>query len=192
MSRCMVVGCERDALTHSMCRQHFDRWRRTGDARKRRMSRACIVCGRFFETDRRDRAFCSDKCRKRFNYLQRTSPHPPSREPNPLRAVAWEDYEELRDEPKKAVPRKIFTIAQVWAKSKTCPVCGEVLDRSADVLSDEGCVPSWTVPLDEGGEATLSNRIIVHRRCKARQALSARARQGWKARRSHGRKRKKS
>lgn len=191
MSACLVAGCRRDAVTHSMCRTHFDRWRNTGDARKQRLSRACLTCGRFFETDRRDKAFCSTKCRSRFNYLQRTSLNPPSRDPNPLRPSVWEEFAEPEPEEPASNSLRLFTVADVWAKSVECPVCGEKLDESIDPLSPEAGVPSWLVPLDDGGEPTFDNRIIVHRKCKARQAQGAYARQGWKSRSSHGRKHKK-
>lgn len=53
---CCINGCSRDVHARGMCRMHYDRWRRSGmGARKKRMSRACIQCGRFFETERRDK-----------------------------------------------------------------------------------------------------------------------------------------
>ena len=49
--------------------------------------------------------------------------------------------------------------------SHTCPVCELPLDRSVDVLSDDFPVGAWRVPLEQGGENSLANRIVVHRRC---------------------------
>ena len=88
---CCINGCSRDVHARGMCRMHYDRWRRGGmGARKKRMSRACIQCGRFFETERRDKKTCSDRCRKAWNRKCRRSPVRLDSKPNPLKSVLWE------------------------------------------------------------------------------------------------------
>ena len=60
----------------------------------------------------------------------------------------------------------VFGLPDEWnACSHTCPVCELPLDRSVDVLSDDFPVGAWRVPLEQGGENSLANRIVVHRRC---------------------------
>ena len=141
---CSVNGCDGPVHAHGMCRSHYDRWRRSGSgARKRRMSRACLACGSFFETERRDKAFCSARCRKRFQRLKAEGAAP-----------------------NRTPPAGFWTAEDEWnACSHTCPVCGLPLDRSVDVLSDDFPVGAWRVPLEQGGENSLANRIVVHRRC---------------------------
>lgn len=93
---CSVNGCDGPVHAHGMCRSHYDRWRRSGSgARKRRMSRACLACGSFFETERRDKAFCSARCRKRFQRLKAEGAAP-NRTPQPLKSVLWEPRSNAR------------------------------------------------------------------------------------------------
>lgn len=163
---CSVNGCDGPVHAHGMCRSHYDRWRRSGSgARKRRMSRACLACGSFFETERRDKAFCSARCRKRFQRLKAEGAAP-NRTPQPLKSVLWEPRSNARVGRRGSVPTGFWTAEDEWnACSHTCPVCGLPLDRSVDVLSDDFPVGAWRVPLEQGGENSLANRIVVHRRC---------------------------
>lgn len=165
---CVIVGCDKPSRKRGMCESHYARWRRTGDARKRRMSRACLACGRFFETSRRDKAFCSATCRKRFERL-RESGSRPSRDPNPLRSVLWEPRRNASVPERLSGPSEFWTADDEWAAcSHECPVCGGVLDRSVDVLSDLFPQGVWVVPPERGGVMRLANRCLVHRGCASR------------------------
>lgn len=163
---CNVNGCDGCVHAHGMCRSHYDRWRRSGSgARKRRMSRACLSCGSFFETERKDKAFCSARCRKRFQRL-RDSGVDPNRTPQPLKSVLWEPRANARVERRGSVPLGFWTFDDEWGSCPhACPVCGLPLDRRVDVLSGDFPVGAWRVPLEQGGENSLSNRILIHRRC---------------------------
>lgn len=161
---CLISGCDREVVCRGLCKKHYDRLRRHGSPELVRMSRACLACGRFFETTRRDKAFCSHRCRARFQYA-RSKDWRLDREPNPLRTVSWEAAEP--DMPQ--VPQALFTLSDVWKHSRgECHECGEPVDLDADALSLEAPVGTWIVPPDVGGEVSLENRVLVHRRCLRR------------------------
>lgn len=164
---CCINGCSRDVHARGMCRMHYDRWRRGGmGARKKRMSRACIQCGRFFETERRDKKTCSDKCRKAWSRKCRMSPVLLDSKPNPLKSVLWEPRANARVDVPVPVAKSFWTRDDEWNScSHTCPRCGLALDRSADVMSGDYPVGVWKVPLEQGGENSLRNRVLVHRKC---------------------------
>ena len=164
---CCVAGCTGVARKRGMCESHYARFRKTGDARRRRMSRACLACGRFFETERKDKSFCSATCRKRFQRLRDKGLHP-SRKPNPLKSVLWEPRVNARvDAPR--VESEFWSRDDEWAScSHECPVCGRLLDRLVDVLDSMYPVGVWRVPPEKGGVVALSNRVLVHRECVSR------------------------
>lgn len=60
---CVIAGCGGEVVCKGLCRSHYNRQYYSGNARKLRMSRACLQCGRFFETERKDRKFCAARCR---------------------------------------------------------------------------------------------------------------------------------
>lgn len=165
---CCVTGCLNPVRECGMCASHYARFKRTGDARRRRMSRACLACGRFFETERRDKKFCSATCRKRFQRLceRNGSGCVPSRRPNPLKSVLWEPRRNARVSKLSDGPSEFWSADDEWAScSHVCPVCGGCLDRSVDVLSDLFPQGVWIVPPEKGGAMRLGNRCLVHRRC---------------------------
>ena len=164
---CCINGCSRDVHARGMCRMHYDRWRRgVMGARKKRMSRACIQCRRFFETERRDKKTCSDRCRKAWNRKCRRSPVRLDSKPNPLKSVLWEPRANARVDVPVPVAKSFWTRDDEWNScSHTCPRCGLALDRSADVMSGDYPVGAWKVPLEQGGENSLRNRVLVHRKC---------------------------
>lgn len=171
LNSCVVVGCDKPVRERGMCASHYARFMRTGDPRRRRMSRACLACGRFFETSRKDKAFCSASCRKRFHRLKvrNGSGFAPSRDPNPLKSVLWEPRRNASVPDRLSGPSEFWTSDDEWeACSHECPVCGGVLDRSVDVLSDLFPQGVWIVPPEKGGVMRLANRCLVHRGCASR------------------------
>lgn len=162
---CLVVGCDRESVSGGLCRKHYDLRRNHGSATPIRLSRACLMCNTFFETSRRDKKFCSQKCRDAFRYQRRKNPVLDGREANPLHAVNW--FEES-PEPRLVVPVSVFTFSDVVARQDgVCAACGERL-ASSDPLSGEAAVGSWRVAPAEGGAPVFENRIAVHRRCLRR------------------------
>ncbi|NEG55459.1 hypothetical protein [Bifidobacterium platyrrhinorum] len=123
----------------------------------------------FFETERKDKLFCSTKCRVRWCRKRKHSEFPMEKKPTPLKRSRYR-----MDRPRKPrsnVPTEWFTLDDVWAKSpNSCILCGEPLDRSLKPWDAMAGVPDWIVPPKDGGELTLSNRIIVHRACWSRKA----------------------
>ena len=166
MSGCEVPGCDAEVISRGMCRRHYDQWRAHGTALPKRLSRACSNCGVFFETTRRDRVFCSQKCRDAFRYRRRLNPMLQKVE-NPLKPVNWFDTESV--EPRSSVDSKLYTLSDVYDRQDgRCDVCGGLLDRDVEPLSPEAPAPSWVLPPEQGGAIRFENRILVHRRCLTR------------------------
>lgn len=164
---CVVDGCGREAISRGLCRSHYDRLRYSGRTVKQRMSRACLNCGRFFETDRKDRLFCCQPCRDRFRYRRRTCTEKPRREPTPLRSVDWESGGAA--DGVVSPPSSFYSMRDVWARCDgVCAVCGGDVDLSVSALSDAACVLVWRLPPSSGGVSDITNRLIVHRGCLAR------------------------
>lgn len=184
---CLVPGCMEPVHAKGLCRKHYDCRRNSGRAVRDRMSRACLACGVFFETERKDRLFCSHKCRTRWYRKRKRSEYPLDRTPTPLKRSRYRMEKQARV---PVAPVGVFTVDDVWAKSpSTCILCGEPLDRSLPPWDAMAGVPDWIVSPRDGGEMSLENRIIVHRSCWNRkvQRGSDDARNGRKASVSHGR-----
>lgn len=168
---CLVPGCGERVHARGLCRKHYDCRRLSGRAVRDRMSRACLACGVFFETERKDRLFCSHKCRTRWYRKRKRSEFPLERKPTPLKRSR---YRMDRVKPKVDFPVESFTLGDVWDKSPgTCMLCGEPLDRMLPPWDAMAGVPDWIVPPEQGGELSLENRIIVHRACWSRKAREA-------------------
>lgn len=86
--------------------------------------------------------------------------------PNPLKSVLWEPRANARVDVPVPIAKSFWTRDDEWNScSHTCPRCGLALDRSADVMSGDYPVGVWKVPLEQGGENSLRNRVLVHRKC---------------------------
>lgn len=185
LAHCLIPGCEEPVHAKGLCRRHYDCRRNSGRAVRDRMSRACLACGVFFETERKDRLFCSHKCRTRWYRKRKRSEYPLDKVPTPLKRSR---YRVERPRERLEVPVESFTVADVWAKSPSCCIlCGRPLDRSLVPWDADAGVPDWIVPPEQGGGLTLENRIIVHRSCWSRKAQGVEdARNGRKVSVDHG------
>lgn len=158
---CMVAGCLEPVHAKGLCRSHYDRDRYSGSPERPRMSRLCPL-GHWFEPKRVDQAFCSDRHRALYAYRSKRNPrlYPPKDRPKLYKEpiVRREDVEpEIRVE--------LFTSGQVIAEcGGVCQVCGEPVDL--DCSGPDGPAYMWRVPLEKCREASLRNRMLVHRRCK--------------------------
>lgn len=188
LTHCLIPGCEEPVHAKGLCRSHYDSQRYSGRPVRDRMSRACLACGVFFETERADRLFCSSRCRTRWCRKRKHSEFPMEKVPTPLKRAKYRV-----EKPRRRVEPviEVFTIDDVWRKSPPdCILCGKPLDASLKPWDADAGVPDWIVPPEEGGGLTLENRIIVHRSCWSRKALGdADARNGRKAGVNHGGKR---
>lgn len=138
---------------------HYMRKYRTGSAERRLRVRPCVVCMVPIWLEGQDRLTCSDACRKKLERMRRKGVRPR------VETLKARDFTPERPRPKPVVSES-FTVADVWARSDgTCPWCGGPLDRGLPAWDAMAGVPAWRVPLSDGGERSLRNRIIVHRSC---------------------------
>lgn len=75
-----------------------------------------------------------------------------------------------------------FTRSQVVEKcGGRCAVCGKPVDLDVAPGLPDSAAFAWSVPPQECGEASLSNRVLVHERC--RTALAPKGKRGRRKRR---------
>lgn len=165
-SDCLIAGCREEPVAEGLCRMHYDRMRRTGNPVKQRRSRACLVCGRYFEAERSTKKVCGPTCRKRWQRMREASGFRLDPTPNPLKSVDWEHPREKEPEP---VMAEVFTVGDVWHASRgACLVCGGIVRRTAGPRDPTYGISVWRVPPDKGGEPRLANKAIVHPACERR------------------------
>ena len=186
---CVIAGCGGDAVCKGLCRSHYDRQRYSGRARKVRMSRACLQCGRFFETERKDRKFCAARCRVAWWRRAKSSPMRLDSTPNPLKPVVWENARKAKAEGIEPVRLGVFTVSDVWRRcGGVCAGCGKAVRRGVSADSGFYGVPVWLVPPDKGGVMGLENKVIMHPECARRHAERAVCPHGRKRGAGDGRK----
>lgn len=165
-SDCLIAGCREEPVAEGLCRMHYDRMRRTGNPVKQRRSRACLVCGRYFEAERSTKKVCGPTCRKRWQRMREASGFRLDPTPNPLKSVDWEHPREKEPEP---VMAEVFTVGDVWHASRgACLVCGGIVRRTAGPRDPAYGISVWRVPPDKGGQPRLANKAIVHPACERR------------------------
>lgn len=165
-SGCLIAGCHEEPVAEGLCRMHYDRMRRTGNPVKQRRSRACLVCGRYFEAERSTKKVCGPTCRKRWQRMREASGFRLDPTPNPLKSVDWEHPREKEPEP---VMAEVFTVGDVWHASRgACLVCGGIVRRTAGPCDPAYGISVWRVPPDKGGQPRLANKAIVHPACERR------------------------
>lgn len=163
---CMISGCGEEPVADGLCRMHYDRLRRTGTPVKQRRSRACLVCGRYFEAERTTKKVCGPTCRKRWQRMRQASGYRLDSTPNPLKSVDWERPKEKTPQPAAV---EVFTVGDVWhASGGACLVCGGIVRRTAGPREPAYGIPVWRVPPDMGGQPALANKAIVHPGCERR------------------------
>ena len=165
-SDCLIAGCREEPVAEGLCRMHYDRMRRTGNPVKQRRSRACLVCGRYYEDERSTKKVCGPTCRKRWQRMREASGFRLDPTPNPLKSVDWEHPREKEPEP---VMAEVFTVGDVWHASRgACLVCGGIVRRTAGPRDPAYGISVWRVPPDKGGQPRLANTAIVHPACERR------------------------
>lgn len=168
---CAVDGCDRPAVARGLCWRHYKRWQRTGLAVKPLVRKMCPSCCRWFEPRRSSQIFDSEACRVRWFRLRKRDPRLPAR-PDTVAHVA-----RPTPPPQPRIRVVPFTRSQVIAKCHgRCVVCGEPVDLNALPGDPLSAVTAWSVPPAVCGEASLSNRVLVHEKC--RPALEAQGKRG--------------
>lgn len=162
---CLVGSCGEPQCARGLCRFHYDLKRRTGSVRARVMRRLCPSCGVFFAPSRKDKLFCSARCRVAW-FRRRASDWRLGERPDTGLFV-----DEVSQ---SAVPVSVgssggvtFTDRDVVAAHGLhCRVCGKRIDVHAGLFAPLSLASQWLVPLDDGGEPVLANRVPVHYACK--------------------------
>lgn len=158
--RCEVAGCLQPECSGGLCREHYDRQRNTGSPLPKMRNRMCPLCHRWFAPVRRTRLFCSDACRNRYFRKRQLHPELPQRP----ETVLYEKAVEPAERPRTVV--ESFTRTQVVEKcGGVCQRCGEPVELESG--GPDGAAFEWKVPLEKCHAATLSNRILVHDRCRS-------------------------
>lgn len=158
---CSVPGCVEPVYARGLCRPHYDRDRRSGSPERPVMQRLCPL-GHWFEPKRVDQVFCSDRHRALYAYRSKRNPreYPPKSKPKLFKAPR-----PVPENVDSEVRWELFTDGQVVAEcGGVCQVCGlpVVLGSSGS----DGPAYMWRVPLEKCREASLRNRMLVHRRCR--------------------------
>lgn len=156
---CMVAGCTAPVCAKGLCRRHYDRNRYAGNPLHPYRQRLCPL-GHWFEPKRVDQVFCCSRHRSRYARLSKRDPvkYPP----NPETTLFVKQVEPEDVEPPIRV--EMFTRSQVVAEcGGLCQICGKPVEL--DSLGGDGPAFRWRVPLEKSRQATLRNRMLVHRGC---------------------------
>lgn len=105
----------------------------------------CANCGIEFSTRYHNGMFCSELCRKRFYSSNRYNAHRTGELPVRLKYITKLELLE-RD-------------------GSTCSVCGEGLDLSVEYPHPLSVQVDHIIPVTHGGQHTLDNVQLLHRRC---------------------------
>lgn len=157
---CMVAGCTNTVCAKGLCRSHYDRDRHSGSPLKPLRQRMCPQCHVWFDPKRSDQLFCSGRCRVAYKRAR-------DRDGSlPLKPVTTMYVKQVdRDDVGPELVVEAFTDSQVVDKcGGLCAVCHEPVVLNSG--GDDGPAFIWKVPLEKSLQATLKNRLLVHKRCE--------------------------